>query len=81
MIATLRESKARLSELVALANSGEEVLITVHGQPKARLLSVSESLTDTAAWLRGLEKFRSSLGQPAKKPKRTALDEVREDRW
>ena len=38
MIATLRESKASLSELVALANSGEEVLITVHGQPKARFL-------------------------------------------
>jgi prevent-host-death family protein len=81
MIATLRESKARLSELVALANSGEEVLITDHGQPKARLLSVSESLTDTAEWLRELGEFRSSLGQPAKRPKRSSLDEVREDRW
>jgi prevent-host-death family protein len=42
MIATLRESKTRLSELVNLASSGEEILITVHGQPKARILSVSE---------------------------------------
>ena len=33
MIASLRESKTRLSELVNLANSGEEILITVHGQP------------------------------------------------
>jgi prevent-host-death family protein len=81
MIATLRESKARLSEFVALANSGEEVLITVHGQPKARILSVSQPFSDTAEWLRELDEFRSSLGQPAKKPKRSSLDEVREDRW
>jgi prevent-host-death family protein len=81
MIATLRESKTRLSELVNLANSGEEILITVHGHPKARLLSVSEPFSDTAGWLRELGKLRSSLGKPAKNKKRSALDEVRGDRW
>ena len=35
MIAALRESKTRLSELVSLANSSEEILITVHGEPKS----------------------------------------------
>jgi len=81
MIATLRESKTRLSELVNLANSGEEILITVHGQPKARILSVSEPRSDTADWLRELSALRSSLGQPSTSQKPSALDEVREDRW
>jgi hypothetical protein len=36
---------------------------------------------DTAEWLRELGEFRSSLGQPAKRPMRSSLDEVREDRW
>ena len=81
MIATLRESKTRLSELVNLANSGEEILITVHGQPKARILSVSEPRSDTADWLRELSALRLSLGQPPTYQKPSALDEVREDRW
>jgi prevent-host-death family protein len=81
MIATLRESKTRLSELVNLANSGEEILITVHGQPKARILSVLEPRSDTADWLRELSTLRSSLGQPSTCQKPSALDEVREDRW
>ena len=81
MIATLRESKTRLSELVNLANSGEEILITVHGQPKARILAVSEPRSDTADWLRELSALRSSLGQPSTGQQPSALDEVREDRW
>ena len=81
MIATLRESKTRLSELVNLANSGEEILITVHGQPKARILSVSEPRSDIADWLRELSNLRLSLDQPSTCQKPSALDEVREDRW
>jgi prevent-host-death family protein len=81
MIATLRESKTRLSELVNLANSGEEILITVHGQPKARILSVSVPRSDTADWLRELSTLRLSLGKPSTYQKPSALDEVREDRW
>ena len=65
MIATLRESKTRLSELVNLASSGEEILITVHGQAKALILSVSEPRSDTSDWLRELSTFRLSLGQPS----------------
>jgi prevent-host-death family protein len=37
MIRSLKESKAKLSELVERANSGEDVLITVRGEIKARL--------------------------------------------
>ena len=81
MIATLRESKTRLSEFVALAHSGEEILITVHGQPKARLLPVAERQSTSADWLRQLGALRSSLGRPSKSRKVSALDEVREDRF
>jgi prevent-host-death family protein len=81
MIASLRESKTRLSEFVSLANSGEEILITVHGQPKARMLPVSAPHSDTVEWLRELSALRSSLGQPSTSQKPSALEEVREDRW
>ena len=40
MIATLKESKARLSEFVRMAGAGQEVLITVRGKPRARLSPV-----------------------------------------
>ena len=81
MIATLRESKTRLSELVNLASSGAEILITVHGQPKARILPVSEPRSDTADWLRELSALRLSLSQASTAQQPSALDEVREDRW
>ncbi len=81
MISTLRESKTHLSELVSLASGGEEILITVHGEPKARLVSVGESSPDLAGWLKELAALRAGqkTGQPASG--RGALDEVREDRW
>ena len=34
----IREAKARLSELVAAARSGERVIITRHGRPSAELV-------------------------------------------
>ena len=34
----IRDAKARLSELVAAARSGERVIITRHGQPSAELV-------------------------------------------
>lgn len=81
MIASLRESKSRLSELINLASAGEEILITVHGKPKARILPLSEPSVDTKDWLHDLELLRSTLVQPAKPSLTDALDEVREDRW
>ena len=35
---SLREAKARLSELVAAARNGERVIITRHGRPAAELV-------------------------------------------
>ncbi len=40
MMKALRESKAKLSELVERASRGEDVITTVHGKAKARLTRV-----------------------------------------
>jgi len=51
MITTLRESKAKLSALVALAQGGEDVIITVRGKPKARLTGIrSLSAANMSGW-------------------------------
>ena len=55
MVKTLRESKAKLSELVELAHQGEDVLITVRGQIKAKLTGVASGKTvDMKGWAEGL---------------------------
>ncbi len=56
-IVNLATAKARLSELIHSAESGEEILITRHGQPVVRLASVDQpkrSIASPAA-------FRSKL--------------------
>lgn len=43
VIANVRSAKARLSELLERAASGEEVLIISAGRPKARLVAVTSA--------------------------------------
>jgi prevent-host-death family protein len=43
MIATIRQAKAKLSQLVASANRGEEVIITSHGKPCAKLVPLGSN--------------------------------------
>src|SRR5689334_17052258 len=81
MITTLRGSKAHLSELVNLASGGEEILITVHGEPKARLVPVAEANPDVAGWMRELSALRAAAKSRPARSGRGALDDVREDRW
>ena len=61
MIKTLRESEAKLSELVERASRGEDVLITVQGKVKARLTRVQQPApaAGRAAWLRELKALRT----------------------
>lgn len=79
MIATLRESKARLSELVQLASSGEDVLITVHGKPRARLVPVGGLDAEISEWMDELAELRSEM--PSGPDAMESLAELREDRW
>ncbi len=81
MIASLRESKTRLSELVNRASDGEEILITVHGEPRARLVPVIASNPEITDWMRELADLRASEKSNLSRSSRSALDETRDDRW
>lgn len=82
MITTLRESKAKLSALVALVQTGEEVIITVRGKPKAKLTAIRALAdVDMSGWKTELK----SLHRKCCTGKRTAgsraiLNELREER-
>jgi prevent-host-death family protein len=60
MTTTLREAKARLSEMVKLASRGEEVVITVHGKEMAKLVPVPKrpKKLDKKKWLAELDALR-----------------------
>jgi len=57
MITNLREAKAQLSKLVQRAAEGEEIIITVHGRPTARMTAVTSaagSAIDAREWMQEL---------------------------
>src|SRR5437868_12856893 len=60
MTATLRETKAKLSEMVRLASQGEEIVITVHGKQMAKLVGLpkQEKKLDKKKWLAELAHLR-----------------------
>jgi prevent-host-death family protein len=84
MVKTLRESKAKLSELVGMASRGEEVLITVRGKVRARLVpaAVPGRLDDRTAWVASLRRLhRRYAVRKAKTRSEDILSEIREDRF
>jgi antitoxin (DNA-binding transcriptional repressor) of toxin-antitoxin stability system len=88
MIATLNESLAELPKFVELASRGEDVLITVDGQPKAKLTRVDGTnpspvwrAVDLSAWLRELEALRRKYSTGKTGPTvEQILEEDRADR-
>jgi antitoxin (DNA-binding transcriptional repressor) of toxin-antitoxin stability system len=63
VIATLSQSQAELPRLVEMASQGEEVVITVDGQPKAKLTRVEapmgiRSAKEVHSWLEELDELR-----------------------
>lgn len=82
MIVTLRESKARLSALVALAAEGEEVVITVRGTPRARIcpLGPAPAADGKDAWAERLAEVRAEYSVGAGTDSGPILDELRGDR-
>lgn len=84
MVKTLRESKAKLSELVNRAAGGEDVLITVRGQVRARLttpLPLAHPI-DAVTWmneLRELDRTCSHGGSGFSA--NVILEELRADRF
>ena len=53
MTTTLRQAKARFSEMVKRASRGEEVVITVHGKETAKLVAIPKRVKkrDKEKWL------------------------------
>lgn len=60
------EAKNRLSELLQLVENGEEVTITKHGRPVARLIPASQrdpaKVKEAIEWLRRTREDRSLGG-------------------
>lgn len=84
MVRTLTKSKATLSELVELASQGQEVLITVRGRVKARLVAAGPREGDDSSvrqWIDRLADLRKrySAGNPSSSTE-AVLEELREDR-
>ena len=80
MIKSLRESKAELAELVERASQGEDVLITVRGEVKARLTRALPRAdnADIRGWAAELERLHSSVGTDDHRlPSETVLSEDR----
>ena len=61
---SVTDAKGQLTELVRRSESGEEVVLTRHGQPVARLVPVKPRL-DGAARRALLESLRASGGAKA----------------
>ena len=60
---TVADAKARLSDLLAQVEAGEEVVITRRGQPVARLSICPEiSCTSSNRWPDGVVPFTMKLG-------------------
>jgi prevent-host-death family protein len=63
--ASIAELKAKLSEYVARAKAGEDVLITDRGRPVARLVPLG---ADAAAEARVADLVRAGLARPPRRP-------------
>jgi prevent-host-death family protein len=84
MVTTLRDGKAKLSELVKRASRGEDVLITVRGRIKARLTRASDDdrTVDGARWAEELVAFQKSIASRVRPGDADeALQDVRADRF
>ena len=84
MITTLSQSQADLPRLVELASSGEDVVITVEGKPKAKLTRAESahgqrlSEQELQTWRAELAELRARLSTGKTTP--TAEQLIAEDR-
>jgi prevent-host-death family protein len=72
------EAKAQLSQLVERVAQGEEVLVTRHGKPVARLVA-PEASSDASAlvdWTAELRAFRRGVDRGAKSGAGSTLTEL-----
>lgn len=80
MVKTLRESKAKLSDLVDRASRGQDVLISVRGRVKARLTRAApEPAQMGEAWAHELRELQRSM-RARPNPRLTVEEILAEDR-
>lgn len=74
----LFEAKTHLSELIARAERGEEVVITRHNKPVARLVPIGAAVADVAARRSAVESLlRAAQGRTLGMNWKTLRDEGR----
>lgn len=61
---SVSDAKAQLTDLVRRAEAGDDVVLTRHGQPTARLVAI-KSVGDRAARRRLMETLRREASQKA----------------
>lgn len=83
MITKLRDAKEQLSDLVKRAAAGEEIIITVRGQPMARLSSAHPAQTsDHASFADELSRLAESVRNgPPVSTDQSAWDVLRGDHF
>jgi len=86
MIANLREAKSQLSKLVQLASGGEEIVITVRGEPTARLTSFRPAeksiVPNHAEWAAELATLAEEVRvEASKNTTQDFWDGLRQDRY
>jgi prevent-host-death family protein len=82
MVTTLRNAKAKLSAFVALAQHGEEVVISVRGRPAVRLVAAQPvARPDRQQWLAELAAIRARWSlAPQSATTDRIIGELREER-
>lgn len=83
MIVSVRESKARMSELLNKACAGEDVVISVRGQPKVRIVPIAGATdtTDMSTWSKDLRARLAGQGTAAPADSsREIMDDLRGER-
>ncbi len=78
----VRELKAKLSEYLAAAQAGEDVVVTERGRPIVRLVALAEATLDRGIAEGWIEPARQRhLSPPLKlRAERSVLDSLDEDR-
>jgi prevent-host-death family protein len=82
MITNLKQAKARLSALVATAQKGEDVLITVRGRPAATLSGTPAAKhASMVRWIAELKALHRKYGTGRKTAGTSpVIDSIREER-
>ena len=73
------EAKARFSEMLRRAGQGEEIVVTSHGRPVARIVPPADARPTREQWIADLMELRRS-GKTIKATREEMVEWIREGR-